>query len=255
MRNRIRNGRAQGGFTLVEMLTVVAVLTLVLGVVFTQMSDLLKKYKSEDSKIDITQQAREFMDQIVRDLHQAGYPSLTMFDSSATTVPEQRYAVGLLSYSATDLWFEGDIDGDGTVNVVRYTLFDDSNQPAATGGGNCPCTLKRSQIQKLPGVTESYNVETQNVLNSNSGNPKTIAGTAPTGSSNDTLYAAYKAQSVFAAYDKDGNYIAPTSTPATLATIRTIRITMNVMAQDPNLDTRMRPAVSMSANARVGNNL
>jgi hypothetical protein len=67
--------------------------------------------------------------------------------------------------SATDLWFEGDVTGDGTVYVIRYHL------DTSTDNG-CPC-LKRSEIAKKNGDPltgqdpEVYQVEVQGVQNSN----------------------------------------------------------------------------------------
>ena len=61
----------------------------------------------------------------------------------------------------------GDVDGDGQVDVVRYTLQDD-------GSGNCPCKIRRSQGTKLNNTapmdtsqpSTNYSVELDNVVNS-----------------------------------------------------------------------------------------
>jgi prepilin-type N-terminal cleavage/methylation domain-containing protein len=243
-----RSGRhAEQGFSLLEMLVAVAILTIVLGVVFHQINNAQVRYGAEESKVDLAQEARSGLDTITRDLHQSGYPTRNMFDSSLSlTADDARGAKGLTNgVQDTDLQFEGDVDGDGTVNVIHYKLLDD-------GSGNCPCTLVRSQIAK--GTTpEVFSPVVQNVVNSSSTGPLPISGSSSSSGglvSNDTLYAAYKKPAIFQAFDKDGN----AWDGAKVSDIRTIRITLNVLAPNASLDTGMRPAVSMTMNARVGNN-
>jgi prepilin-type N-terminal cleavage/methylation domain-containing protein len=261
-----RPRRWQSGFSLLEMMFVLLIMTTVLGVAISGLADLQKKEKNEQNKLDIVQEGREFMDQIVRDLHQAGYPGQKLYATSTfsgTTggaTYSQKVAVGLVSFSTTDLWFEGDVDGDGRVNVIRYTLYNDGN-------GNCPCTLKRSQSIKadstapLSQTSTNYNVEVQNVVNSSSPSPKPILGSTYLGGQSvtfDTLYAGLKVPSIFVAYKADGTKITESSTAitdsATLNSIKTIKVTLNLLAPYAGLDNNLRASVSLTANARVGNN-
>jgi len=146
------------------------------------------------------------MDQMTRDLRQAGYPNLRNMDPSVITAPsigqDTRIAVGLVQVDAGDLWFEGDVDGTGTVSVVRYH-YD-------TTGTNCPC-LKRSQVAKAQGdplanTNFQYQVEVQGVQSSNIftaytggaavGLPVTIAsGSGTTIAGVDTVQAVLSLQS------------------------------------------------------------
>ena len=66
----------QGGFSLLELMVVLAILSVVLAVVMSGVTELQKKSSSETAKVDLTQQSRQFMDQIVKDLHHSGYPSV-----------------------------------------------------------------------------------------------------------------------------------------------------------------------------------
>lgn len=249
---------AQSGFSLVELMLVLLVLTIVMGVVFNDINSVQKRYRTEESKLDLTQESREFLDQIVRDMHQAGYPGTKQYAVNVlggTPDNDSRNAVGLVSVSSTDLWFEGDIDGDGQVDSVRYTL-------QATGG-NCPCTVRRSQVIKVNGVaplaqTVTYSVEVQNVINSGGLYP--IAGTSRFGGapvSNDTLYSEYKSAALFTAYNNSGAVVTlpvDISTNRTLLkTIKTIRINLNVLSPNTDLQTGLRPAVAMTATARLNN--
>src|SRR5215813_9774827 len=66
------------GFSLLELLVVCAVLVIVLGAVFTTIGQVAQRSQAEQVKIDMTQSAREFVDEFQRDLHQAGYPNCRM---------------------------------------------------------------------------------------------------------------------------------------------------------------------------------
>ena len=66
--------KAARGYTLLEMLISLLILATVTGAVFEQINHMQKKSSSEAMKLDLNQQAREFLDQTVRDLHMAGYP-------------------------------------------------------------------------------------------------------------------------------------------------------------------------------------
>ena len=86
---RTRNNSSRGfkavcesGFSLLELLLVVAILTAVLGVVVRGAVQLQHRSEVESAKTDLVQQSRQFMDQIVKDLHHAGYPSVRMYDAA-----------------------------------------------------------------------------------------------------------------------------------------------------------------------------
>src|SRR5437899_12202316 len=109
----------QSGFSLLEMLMVLAILSLVLGVTMTAINDVQKRSRVEEAKVDLTQESREFVEQMVRDLHQAGYPTPSMY-KAAPALTSFTYAAGLVAATPTSIWFEGDVDGDGQVDVVQY---------------------------------------------------------------------------------------------------------------------------------------
>src|SRR5437667_3534114 len=134
------------GFSLMETMIVLVIVLSITGAIFQMINVTTQRTASEQTKVDRFQEAREFMDQMTRDLRQAGYPNLRNMDPSVITAPsigqDTRIAVGPVQVDAGDLWFEGDVDGTGTVSVVRYH-YD-------TTGTNCPC-LKRSQVAKAQG--------------------------------------------------------------------------------------------------------
>ncbi|HXE89779.1 MAG TPA: type II secretion system protein [Terriglobales bacterium] len=270
------------GFSLIELLTVIAILSIVMGVVFREIIRVQQRFRTEEAKLDVFQEARNFMDRFVRDLHQAGYPGLKMYEPGAITlnpkINDRRVAAGLVSVSNSDIVFEADVDGDGQVDSIRYTL--------ATGpGGTCPCTIRRSQVIKIHGTSPlsqptSYFGMVGNIVNSGGSGgtgpngsrsicfPNPLGGacsstspyasaTGVTSISNDTVYGPYMTQPVFQAFDRNGFAVTLpvdiNTNPTALKNIRTIRVTMNVLAATPDPQTLMRPAVSLTASARLQN--
>ncbi len=259
--------RAEAGFSLLELVLVLAILTVIMGVVFEQINSVQTRYKTEESRLDITQESREFVDQLVRDLHTAGYPSYHLYALASLPSPPTNsnlVAAGLVAVSATDLWFEGDTDGDGKVDSIRYTL--------TNVGGYCPCTLSRSNVVKVNNVAPSsqatsYAVDLQNVANSTgSATAYPISGKTRFGSpliSNDSYYSTFKTAPLFAYYDINGNAITvpdDLSTAANLnagiaaaANVYRISIVVNVLAASPDIKTGVRPAVTMRSQVRIYN--
>src|SRR5579883_349151 len=185
--------RAQRGFTLIEMMVSITILTVVIGVVVKAISLTTQKNSIEQAHLDVTQEAREMVDQIVRDLNQAGCPSQYMYASNPNT-NSNLVANRLVAVSETDIWFEGDIGGEGQVNSARYMLCaassnNSSNCPWANASAavftpsgsasisgslpTCTCTLRRSQVLKVNGTSPTqqvptYFTEVQNIANTTS---------------------------------------------------------------------------------------
>lgn len=255
--------RWERGFSLLEMMIVVAIMTVVMGGIFSIMNSAQKRYSVEDTKLDLQQESREFLDQVIRDLHQAGFPNGRMYQVAPSSgANSDKVAVGLVRVSHSDIVFEGDVDGDGTVNVVRYQL-----EPVS---GQCPCTLKRSQVNKVDGSAPddqptAFSAEVQRVLNSyGAGNTPLVISGNTMGAANDTLYASFKTAPVFEFYDQNGVIVsgipndlsvANTGNGALmLASVRSVRVTINTFATTIDQVNRNYPALSMTSSARIANN-
>jgi Tfp pilus assembly protein PilW len=266
MRRLRPNQAGKSGFTLLEFMVVFATLLIVMAGVFSQINKLQKVFKSEETKVDATQESRTLLDEIARELHQAGYPGDNMFSPAILAAPalnDSRVAAGLVRVSASELWFEGDIDNDGTVDVVHYMLMDSAGNPA-TGASTCPCTLQRSQLQKANNTAplaqaSTYTSGLSNILNSagvgGGGAALTISGST-NGTANDVLYAAYKTPSVFAALDQNGNAVAmpvDLNNAVTLATVKAIVVNINTLALSADMDARMRKPFTVSMTAKLNN--
>src|SRR5438094_10347337 len=64
----------EDGFSAIEMLIAIFLLMAILGVVVKAMGDMQRRSFSESSKMDTAQETRDFIDQMVRDVHDVGYP-------------------------------------------------------------------------------------------------------------------------------------------------------------------------------------
>jgi prepilin-type N-terminal cleavage/methylation domain-containing protein len=220
--NKNKKYSRQRGFTLIELLMVVLLLSIVVGAVFSQIERAQVRYRVEDQRVDLTQQEREFIDQFTRDLHQAGYPSASMYGTSVTA---NQVARGPISLSSNDIVIEGDVDGDGLVDTVEYSYFDGSGW-TSSAPNPCPC-IRRSQVQKgtAAGATTTF-TQVQNVV-----------GT-----------------SFFTAFDAGGGTISLPASPTDLRRIKTVQITLTTQGTAPDSDAHNSIQVTMTGMARLVNN-
>src|SRR5258706_3679562 len=163
--------RSQAGFSLLELVVVCAILTIVLAAVFNGVNLVTQRSQAEQTKVDLTQEGREFVDEFERDLHQAGYPNCRMVTAPGAVnncpadyvnqiagVPvvakSSAVAAGLVYLSNTQIVFEGDVDGGGTVDSIRYQLVDSAgNSPP---NRNCHSSIQRSPIQKMDRIAPLF---------------------------------------------------------------------------------------------------
>ena len=291
MKTPVQQKIRQQGFSLLELMISMAVMLVILGAAFRYVAVATRRSAAEETKMDLTQQAREFVDEFERDLHQVGYPGCRLLagalggyncDTYTQAVYQQgKLASGLVKVTSYQVILEGDVDGDGVVDSVQYQLVDSAgNFPPST---TCPCTIQRSQIQKVDGTEPlaqgtTWSQELQNVVNSGNpaagliyGNGLPIAGNTMWGQSNNSYYAAvttFKDFPVFTAYDqngtpvtlpvdiKNGSSTCTTNTPECMAAIKSVRLTINLLANANNgydQQTHIRPVMTLVGNGRIAN--
>jgi len=73
---------SQRGFTLVELLVALGIFLLITGTAFTLLSSSQQRYQTESQVLSSFQEARLGMDQMVRDINDAGFPPQSFFDSN-----------------------------------------------------------------------------------------------------------------------------------------------------------------------------
>lgn len=64
----------QAGFTLIELLTALGIFLLITGAAFTLLTSSQQRYQSDSQVLNSFQEARLGLDQMVRDINDAGYP-------------------------------------------------------------------------------------------------------------------------------------------------------------------------------------
>jgi len=217
--------RRHSGFSLVETMLVVAVLAVVMGIVVDGLVQLQKRNRADVGKVDTTQMARQFMDQIINDLHQTGYPGTKIYDPAAAP-SVNNVAVGLLSVNSSATEFEADVDGSGSVSHIWLQLVWSDGTPVAGGPGNCPCTLQRGTLYKsqVGTGTVPYYTEVTNVMNTN----------------------------VFSAYFFDGSQVTLPASSTDLPNIRNIKVTVNLQSSTPEANGTI-PTITMASEAKISN--
>jgi type II secretory pathway pseudopilin PulG len=272
----------QRGFSVIEILVAVALLMAVLGVVVKGMSDVQQRNYAETSNVDAVQDARDFIDQMVRDIHGVGFPPPRAICVGSAACPAalqnvQPYCTdpkfdgqpnapvrmnpniscGITSFSTTNITYEADLDGTGIVSVVFLNLVPGTNT------NTCPCILQRGVVRKIDWVNTNgalaplYFTTVNGVLNSGNGAGGAIIPAVLTGPGN---YQAYTTADVFDAYDANANLITAACTmgipgnPGTApdcSQIRSLQITVNVVPNFADPTTRQFRVFSITSKARI----
>lgn len=85
-----RRGKRERGFTLIEMLASLGIFLLVTGAAFTLLTSSQQRYQTESGVLTSFQEARLGLDQMVRDINDAGFPPPTFANTDpkkVTTAP------------------------------------------------------------------------------------------------------------------------------------------------------------------------
>jgi prepilin-type N-terminal cleavage/methylation domain-containing protein len=250
MKTRNLARRLQHGFSLIEMMLVVAIMGIISAGILSQMNEAQQRGYSEQVKLDNFQEARDFVDQFFRDINQIGYPSSRLVDTTSlswspalmtqtTTYPwantyifDNRMAMGFVSIGWNTVQFEGDMIGNGVVQSIIYKI---------NGSGSCALCLQRSQVDKssadpLLGQTQNWGTEVNDVLS----NP------------------------IFTYFRADGTQVAIPAPPATLdistsagaqtlASIKTIKISLTIR-NNSVIDRKTNQAIETNFEGEVSIN-
>ena len=239
-RSDVNRGRLKAGFSLLEMMISLAVLLIVTGAVFEQIILMQRKSAAEEVKVDTTEQARVFVDQMVRDLHMAGYPNAAMYSAPLDNT-SPLVAAGLVSVSPKQIILEGDIDSNGQVESVNVGYVEN-----AAGDPNCPC-IRRSAVPKAPGSPLAQPVQAANYSETGHVIPP---GIGP-GKSGDDLFTFYDRNG--AQLDVSKGITIATDDPINpvIPRISTIKINVSLFTSEAGIGAGDAARTSLSATARL----
>jgi prepilin-type N-terminal cleavage/methylation domain-containing protein len=267
----------QAGFSLIELMVAILILMVLMGAVFSQLDNVQKRARSEEVKLDMFQTAREFIDQMVRDIHQAGFPNGKLYPDMVGAPPnydlyatDPRNAVGIYHIDPREIRFQGDIDGDGFVDVVAYKLFAQSGTP---GDQNCPC-LRRAFMSSNPAIppnppagqpasavdlTNQFKTQVENIRVI-SNNPTDISNTVvfipydKTGGPVDlSLFGGQLDKFNYNPKDDGSTPLSGGGVPDPINRIWSVRILLTVQGQVGDIGTAQRPTAFLTATAQVNN--
>ena len=135
------HSRTQRGFSFLELVAATAIFIVLAGIIFSVLVQGQQSYETESGVMDSFQQASIAVDQIVRDVHTAGYPPTNNYTTAAAAAfpnlialpfawpapgyPATPCTVGgtcVTTPSAFDLIVEADIGNGNGVQWIRYQL-------------------------------------------------------------------------------------------------------------------------------------
>jgi prepilin-type N-terminal cleavage/methylation domain-containing protein len=144
----IRTKTEQRGFTLIELLTALGIFLLVCGAAFTLLGSSQKHYQTESQALSSFQEARLGLDQIVRDVNDAGYPPPTFFSANAPINSASSPFAWSPNYPGTPCQIV--VGGGGTCVTPRdFDLIIEANPNPQDPNciPNCPVQWIRYQLQ------------------------------------------------------------------------------------------------------------
>lgn len=150
------------GFSLVELLIVLAIFSLLLGGVFSSLNEGQHSSQISRDETEMHQNLQDVLSLMSSELRTAGFPPETYYDAQYLQNPSTRknlVAQGLVLATPQEIVFQGDIDGDNTVDYVRYYLSGSSPPYSLNrfGGAVKPDgSLPGGSPQKLSEQVESF---------------------------------------------------------------------------------------------------
>jgi len=149
------------GFSLLELLIVLAVFSFIVGGIFNNLTQSQKRYQFEQEVSEVQQAARNAADIMEREIKLAGFPIASYYDSALnwTSANSERVAAGFITLGATNLVFEADLLEDGIVDRVEYRLNGTTLERSArdkTAGGGAPAAVYQTLATNVTALTFSY---------------------------------------------------------------------------------------------------
>ena len=119
----IRNRASLSGFTLVELLIVLAIFGLLMGMIFSSLSESQNASAIARDESEMNQNLQDVFSLMTTEMRAIGFPPAGYYDQSFLQdpgSPKNLVAQGLVEATSTVLKFQGDINSDKTVDYVHY---------------------------------------------------------------------------------------------------------------------------------------
>lgn len=119
------NRSVSSGFTLVELLIVLAIFGLLMGMIFSSLAESQNVSAIARDESEMNQNLQDVFSLITSEMRFIGFPPASYYDQSYLQNPDSPknlVAQGLVEASSSVLKFQGDINGDKTVDYVHYYM-------------------------------------------------------------------------------------------------------------------------------------
>ena len=157
----IQNGPSSSGFTFVELLIVLAIFGVLMGMIFSSLTEGQNVSAIARDEAETQQNLQDVLTLMSSEIRTIGLPPASYYDQSFLqnpTSPKNLVAQGLVEASSSVLKFQGDINGDKTVDYVHYYL-NGSAAPYSlqrfAGSVNSDGSLPGGSAQKISEQVES----------------------------------------------------------------------------------------------------
>jgi prepilin-type N-terminal cleavage/methylation domain-containing protein len=171
----------QKGFTLIELLTALGIFLVISGAAFTLLSSSQQRYQTDSQILNSFQEARLGLDQIVRDVNDAGFPPPIFNDGVAADA--NQYAISPFAWSSGSgyaLTCQIGTGGTGTCTTATpgdsspgdFDLIIETNPNPQDAGSQVQwiryqlvgTTLMRGMVPKVPGDDPDADTSAPGVL-------------------------------------------------------------------------------------------
>jgi prepilin-type N-terminal cleavage/methylation domain-containing protein len=152
--NPAPSDKRQTGFTLIELLVSLGIFLLVIGAAFTLLGSSQNRYQTESQALTSFQEARLGLDQIVRDVNDAGYPPPTYYVGSHNFFADSPFAWSP-GYAGNIPCVMGTGGGGTCTTPNDFDLIIETTpnpQDPSCAPSPCPVQWIRYQLQTFPAV-------------------------------------------------------------------------------------------------------
>jgi prepilin-type N-terminal cleavage/methylation domain-containing protein len=149
------------GFTLVELMIVLAIFGLLMGMIFSSLAESQNTSAIARDEGEMNQNLQDVLTLMTSEIRCIGFPPATYYDETYLqnpSSPKNLVARGLVEASSSILKFEGDINGDEIVDYVHYYVSGSAAPYALhrfAGSMNPDGSLPGGSAQKLSEQVES----------------------------------------------------------------------------------------------------